>query len=154
VVFSASALEFLTKAATPVIATAVAYIAFLQWKLTKASVREKLFDRRFDVFKETQKFLTGISEKLDFDQESLAKFTDAWQRSRFLFGDDIQQCLKKIRDRALGLQLSTALMDDPNEAENRSVHVRDRTNHGIWLNAQLGENFGKFKPYLSFQNEK
>jgi hypothetical protein len=152
-VFSLNSADVISKLAAPVIAGIVAYIAYLQWKLNKALVREKLFERRFEVFRSTQKFLTKISEKIDFDMSDLWEFSDAVQRSRFLFDEEIHTYLKAITDRALDLKLSTDLMTDPSESGNMSAHSASRSASAIWLNNQLSVIFQKFQPYLSFAKD-
>lgn len=154
VVFSYGTFDILSKLVTPAIAVAVAVIAFLQWKTNRATVREKLFDRRFDVFVETQTFLTKIRQDLRFDQQDLNKFTDAYQRSSFLFDENIEKYLLKIRSRALHLERSTARMNSTHDAGNRIKHVADRHEEAIWLEDQLTVIFLKFKPYLSFARDK
>ena len=154
VVFSYGTADVISKLATPLIAGIVGYVAFLQWKLNRATVREKLFDRRFEVFRVTQKFLTKINESISFEQAVYWEFIDACQKSSFLFDADLEKYLIKIRNRALDLELSTTLMNDPSESANRNQHVQDRYDHGVWLNDQLNVIFRVFKPYLSFARDK
>jgi hypothetical protein len=150
VVFSEQTIGILSGLATTVIAAIVARIGYHQLEINKITVREKLFDRRFDVFRETQKFLTEISEKISFEKTSFWSFTDTCQRSRFLFGQEIHGYLLEIRKRALELELKTSLIDDPTEAERRSEHVQRRLELSVWLNNQLTVIFDRFHPYLGF----
>ncbi len=142
--------QMLTALVTAAVAVIVALITFQQWMTNRATVREKLFDRRFEVFKETQRVLTTISERLSFDQSGLHRYTDAFQRSRFLFDPQLSDYLKEIRDRALDLELASTLMNDPNEVQNRIQHVNSRHDNGVWLNKQLDTIFPQFHRYLDF----
>jgi hypothetical protein len=152
-VFSAGGWEIAAKFATPLIAAFVAYITYMQWKVNRATIREKLFDRRFEVFRETQRFLTRISENLSFTQTELGLFTDAYQRSCFLFDSELSKYLKSVRNKALELDCANSLMDAPGEVENRLQHIRTRHDNGVWLNAQLDVIFVKFHTYLGFSKD-
>ncbi len=150
---SSEAIKILTGLATTAIAAFVAYIAFTQSKINRATIREKLFDRRFDVFRETQRFLTRISENFSFTQTELGSFTDAYQRSRFLFDGELSNYLQSVRNKALELDCANSLMDAPGEAQNRQQHIRTRHDNGVWLNAQLDVIFVKFHTYLGFSKD-
>ena len=139
---------------TPVIAFIVAAIAWQSWETNRAALREKLFDRRFQAFLETQKFLSEISANMTFSQDSFWKFTGTCQRSRFLFGVELQEYLHTIRSRSLQLKLARSNMDDPNEQLNRPVHVAQHTADAVWLNSQLDVIPEKFDPFLSFSKHK
>jgi hypothetical protein len=45
---------------TPTIAVLGVYIAYNQWRTNKDSLRERLYEKRFDVYKGTQKLLSKI----------------------------------------------------------------------------------------------
>jgi len=52
--------EYLKALGPTIIAMIVVYIAYQQWRVNQANLREKLFERRFEVFKQTQAFLSEI----------------------------------------------------------------------------------------------
>lgn len=153
IVFSTASIDYLVKVAPILIAAGVAYLGYLQLHLNRATVREKLFDRRFEIFRSTQKFLTRISENIDFEMVDFWEFADARQKAKFLFDDELYRYLTKISDRALALKTSNSSIDDPSELQNRMTHVADRHASGIWLNNQLSVIFDKFRPYLGFPKD-
>jgi hypothetical protein len=55
---------------TPTIAMLGIYIAYQQWSVNRANLREKLFERRFQIFKKAQSFLSEILGKAKLSDES------------------------------------------------------------------------------------
>ena len=106
------------------IAATVALISFLQWRTNQATLREKLFERRFAIFKETQYFLTVISQHGEISGQLLEEFRDTAQRSRFLFGSRVSQDLNQILLKGRRLALLQSRL---------SNHV---TESAEWENAQ------------------
>ena len=75
--FAMQWVDVLAALLTPLIALLAVAIAYQQWRLNRANLRERLFDRRFELFKASQAFLSEILAKATFDDEALWRFTDA-----------------------------------------------------------------------------
>jgi hypothetical protein len=149
-IFSISAIDLISKLSTPVIAGFVAWIAFMQWRLNTATLREKLFERRFAIFKETQTFLSEILRDAKISDESLWNFGDTCQRSRFLFGKKMQNYLLEIRRRASKMSMHRSTHKDYPVGKERSKEVELEHNELEWLTDQLTPIFDRFEPYLQF----
>ena len=67
-------IEYVRAFGPAIIAVFVAYIAYQQWQVNRAVLREKLFDRRFELFKDTQRFLSAILRDGELKGEALAEF--------------------------------------------------------------------------------
>jgi hypothetical protein len=80
---------------TPVIAGLGIFIARQQLITNKGTLKEKLFDRRLEVFQDVQIFLTEIMRDATVKDSTWPSFHQAKQRASFLFGDDIKNILKK-----------------------------------------------------------
>lgn len=85
---------------TAVIALLVAMITYRQFRTDRMRLRHELFERRFAVYKSTQKYLTEIMAEGHANTPAYAEFGDAWQRSRFFFKDEIPEFLEIILDTA------------------------------------------------------
>ncbi len=143
--------EYLRAFGPLVIGVFVAYIAWQQWRVNRANLREKLFDRRWQVFKESQAFLSIILRDAACTRESLADYTDTCQRSRFLFREDVSTYLFEVRERAIKMRLYQTQLEGLSVGEKRSTLVDQESDELKWLVDQLDVVFDKFLPYLSFK---
>lgn len=133
------------------IACLVAFIAFQQWRINRATLREKLFEKRWQVFKESQSFLSEILREAKFEQESYWQFTDTCQRARFLFDTKTHQHLLEIRTRAVKLRLYQKQYETLPVGPERSALVEKEHDELVWLTDQLDPLFDMFLPFISFQ---
>ena len=147
-------LDVASKLATPIIAMAVVYIAYQQYVVSQATLREKLFERRFSVFKDTQYFLSEILREAKFSDESYSKLVDAGQRARFLFGKPMREYLEGIRAHASKMQMYQRQLVALPVGDERSENARLQAGELTWLTNQLNVIFDKFEPYLGFEKHK
>ncbi|MEP1200990.1 hypothetical protein [Tateyamaria sp.] len=147
-------LEYVRALGPAIIALFVAYVAYQQWQVNAANLKEKLFDKRFEVFKCTQLFLSSIMQEAAVRDETLPEFFDAVQRSRFLFGKEIQSYLDEIRKRAIKMRLHKAQLEGVPVGSERSKLVDLENAELEWLSDQVSVIFDKFEPYLSFRKNK
>lgn len=92
--------EYLKALGPTLIAGIVAYIAWQQWRVSRATLREKLYERRWEIFINTQRFLRSIYEDAKVSSEEFQKFSETCRRARFLLGDDLSGYLEEVRSRA------------------------------------------------------
>jgi hypothetical protein len=144
--------EYLKALGPTLIAGIVAYVAWQQWRVNRAALREKLFDRRWDIFKETQAFLSAILTAGKVPDDELARYFDTCQRARFLLGEELSDYLEEIRKRAINMRMHGRKREGLEPGEERSRHVDGEYDELHWLTKQLGEIFNKFMPYLSFSD--
>ncbi len=86
-------------AATPIIAAAVAFIAWMNWRTAELKRQQDLFDKRFDFYLRMKK----LYEALVFDREERFEpdydDIDRWYtEAKFLFGKELADHVGSIPD--------------------------------------------------------
>ena len=81
--------------ATPMVALAVAYIAYRQWKTARDKLRLDLFDKRFAVFMDVRKIASETMQDRPASDPALPQEVIA--RGRFLFGAEVVSELKNLQ---------------------------------------------------------
>ncbi|MEM8653783.1 MAG: hypothetical protein AAGF36_03490 [Pseudomonadota bacterium] len=142
--------EYLKALAPALIALFVAYIAYQQWLVNRSNLKEKLFDRRFEIFKGTQRFLSHILRDAKVSDDQLFEFFDVVQRSRFMFDKEIHLYLVEVRKRALKLQTYQAELLELEAGTDRKNIVHMKYEQLKWLTDQGPKIFDIFAPYMSF----
>ena len=138
----------------PLIAVLGVWIAYQQWNTNQANLREKLFERRFAVFKQTQKFLSEISRARRLEDSALADFHDTPQVARFLFGPEISSYLEEIRQQAFKQRRHERRAQNAKDEAQRVTALRQEDEALDWLSDQLPAMFDKFEPWLGFRDHK
>ena len=107
---------------TSIIGGLVVSVAFLQWRLSKAKFKLDLFEKRYAIYKATQRLLTHILQKANIDLEKLYEFRGDTQDATFLFDNDIPKHLESLDKKATKLYcLKDQLKDMPNRDERKSM---------------------------------
>lgn len=140
--------------ATTAIAAIVAIITTKQYLVSRDQMRHELFERRFEIYKQVQIFLSKILEKGRVDDESIPEFYDAMQKARFLFGEEISEYLKEIKEHAFAERQAHSKMSEikDNKSE-RSKYASERSEELRWLIGQISNLHVKFGPYMSFSRK-
>ena len=101
-----------------------------QRRIAGDKLRLDLFDRRYEVFEATRKFLKASIQDYSHIDQHLRVFKDETSHAEFLFGSDVLNYLEKV---------ARAKDDDP-----------------IWLSKRerITEMTKTFAPYLGFENIK
>lgn len=149
-------ISILVSLATPVIALAVAVIAYLQWQVAHDRLRLDLFDRRYKVYEAARKFIAITTmETPNFDDSHLLEFNDRTSSAVFLFKSDIVDYLSDIRKRAVTMRMHYELYQPTGTSENERVkHINSEQEEKDWLFSQLAVMPKIFSPYLGFPNIK
>lgn len=146
--------EYLKAIGPTLIAIFIAYVAFQQWQVNRANLREKLFERRFAVFKQTQVFLSSVMRDETVSNKTLGEFHDGPQIARFLFGRDVQNYLFEIRKRAVSIRKYSRKMKTLPVGDQLTELVNKEDADLDWLVQQLDVIFDIFEPYLGFEKHK
>ena len=138
-----------------IVGIAVAVIAYQQWQTNRDAFREKLFDRRMEVFGTVHKALSECVRSLTSSRQTIDDLASAWQSTQFLFGPDMQAYVDEVRRRCIDLQKMRLVQDqDPAEAQ-RLGYTQQTLSIAKWMDAQLQDGlWRKFAPYLSFGNRR
>lgn len=98
-----SVVEGLSAALTPVIAVAMVYIAYQQWRTNRSRLAHELYDRRLGVFRAVKDFYGEIGTAGTAKYEMVMKFNAATAEAEFLFGDEIREHIEELYKKGIHL---------------------------------------------------
>jgi hypothetical protein len=133
--------EYFKAIGPTIIASIVAYIAWQQWKVNHATLKEKLFDRRLKVYDQTRELYLAMAEKQNCSDDDLRNFESALVASTFLYRKDVQDLLVKFRQFAEKYR-STNMQFTKDSPEFSEFQTR--------LHVEFLEIVTAVRPYLSF----
>jgi hypothetical protein len=137
---------------TLVLGVSVAIVAWLQWWVGHNKLRLDLFDRRYQVYDATRKFLATIIREGKFSQSELFEFDAGTSNAEFLFQADVVAHLAEIRKRALHLRTAQTLLAPLPVGDERSRCAQAEHDDLLWLTDQIIAITKTFTPYLGFPN--
>lgn len=140
--------------ATLIVGFAVAFIAWQQWQLARSKLRLDLFDRRYNVYDATRKFVAGIVSEATFSDAQLFAFYAGTSDAEFLFGSDVVAYLAALRKRTIDMRMHQKLYQPLPVGEERSRHVQAENDQLLWIGEQLTAMTKTFTPYLGFSHVK
>jgi hypothetical protein len=127
-----------------------AYLAWNQWKTNHDILRERLFDRRFDLTETTQGLIATIVAEGEVSWENANRFTGIAQRARFLFSADDAQYFELLSLKALDLATVTAKTDGKRASQVEGAIAEQRA-ICTWFNDQIEELFLRMSKYIHFE---
>ena len=133
------------------IAASVAMIGFLQYKLASAKFKLELFDRRYAIYKATQKYLSIVLRDAHVEYSESITFLSETQDALFLFGPDVAKYLDALYKRGIEL-CSTAHQFEPLPVGPERSRIVEK--NAALLRALMDEldRLKKvFEPYLTFK---
>lgn len=92
--------EILSALLTPLIALLVALIAWLQWKTSKAQVKNELFDKRYAIFEAAKTFIITFLQLGEVREQDFQQFVSKTKGATFIFSNEISIVIKEIEDKA------------------------------------------------------
>ncbi len=151
-----SLVEGLSAGLTPVIAVAMVYIAYQQWRTNKSRLAHELYDRRLGVFKAVKDFYGEIGTAGTTEYGMVMKFNAATAETEFLFGDEIGEHIEELYKK--GMQLAS-LQEKmyPSSGEpglpvgaERSKVAEEHSKLLLWfLQDGIAETRERFRKYLA-----
>jgi hypothetical protein len=129
-------LQYVQALGPTLVALAVAYVAFRQWRTAEANRRianDKLvldlFDKRFAWYEALKANLFRSLDATDDEVRGayleIARLSD---ESRFLFSDDVVRRMDALGAASMALSIVVTVLEDPEQkAEERAAKVRDYT---------------------------
>ena len=131
------------------IAASVGYISHLQYSVNRERFKSEVFEKRYEVYKATDFFLSGVLNK-GFDpflETRQDKFLDAKMRAQFLFEEDINNYLHLLWEHVASLNAvetkkSSAKGKEHERLVNKELEIR------LSLRRQLENLPMKFQRYL------
>ena len=132
----------------------VAWVAFQQYRLGRAKFKLDLFDKRYAIYKATQRFLSHILKEARMDLKKLWEFRGDTQNAVFLFDNDIPKYLDEIDKKALKLWETKEEYKEMPKGDERSKLCRDESQLCHELIKKLPELKVVFGKYLKFRKWK
>ncbi len=126
-----------------------AYIAWNQWRTNHDILRERLFDRRYELYEATQGVLLRIAEEKGLSWEAAKRFSENAQRAHFMVSSDDAHYFEILRQKAIALANVTSLTDHklPSHVAKERQEQQELCN---WFNDQFEEVFSRMSKYLLF----
>jgi len=96
-------LEVLSGLLTPLIAVVTVYIAYQQYKLSKVQFRHESYERRLQVYKTVQRFLSEVGREGKTNFPRLSQFYSEASEAVFLFDPSVQKYIEEIYSKGVEL---------------------------------------------------
>lgn len=138
------------KGVTILVGMFAVYVAYQQLRTARAKFKLDLFEKRFQVFAGTRKFLSMILQKANVDLGALFDYRAAIGEASFLFGNHLTDYLAEIDRRALHLHTLHETMEPLPRGDERSRLANEISEELKWLIDQLPELKKRFGPYMRF----
>ena len=148
--------EGLSAGLTPVIAVAMLYIAYQQWRTNKSRLTHELYDRRLTVLKAVKAFYGEIGDAGTAKYGMVMKFYAATVEAEFLFGNEIREHIEELYKKGMDLALLHEKMY-PSSGEpglpvgaERSKVAEEHGKLLLWfLQDGIAETRKRFRKYLA-----
>ena len=143
---------------TPVIGTAVVYIAWQQWQANTRKLKLEMYDRRRRIYGEVIAFLSLVRRDFKPDMSAVIVFRCETAEADFLFGSDITSYIYEVFNQALDireahLEYRDYTQETPPDYDHAKV-VAAMDKLGKWFVGQHDIARLKFKPYLDVSQIK
>ena len=126
-----------------------AYIAWNQWKTNDDILRERLFNRRFELTESTQRLIAAAVAEGGISWRAAARFTEIAHRARFLFSADDAQYFDLLQLKAMELAKVTEATDGKRPSQVADLIEEKRVICG-WFDDQVEELFSRVSKYILF----
>jgi hypothetical protein len=116
----------------------------------KNQLRFHLFDKRWTVYKATIDLIDVTISKGTVPGDELWKFAVATRGARFLFNQEVQDYLDKLRKEGVAVQIGQHLIDNPTgrTQEQHRQSVEAWSDRMMWFTQQAAEIERRFAPFL------
>ncbi|MEM1274683.1 MAG: hypothetical protein AAGF88_12775 [Pseudomonadota bacterium] len=142
--------EWLKAVGPAVIAAFVAYVAYQQWQTNKATLREKLFDRRLKLFESTQEFFGEVIAAGRVNDKALSAIWNVPLDARFLFDQKLANHLQDIKKHALAAKRFRTRIDHPKNEDDIEKNSDLEDAELTWFVKESTSLHSHFEPYLRF----
>ena len=131
---------------TLVIGGIAAYIACHQYHVARAKLKLDLFEKRYAIFEETWKFLSGVVQGENIRQPAIHPIMNLAPQASFLFGKDIEEYISRAHSKRSELaSLEREIQLGNNEAIERNTQLME-----WFVNESISCVKAAFGPYLDF----
>ncbi|MDC1174108.1 hypothetical protein OAT67_01835 [Bacteriovoracaceae bacterium] len=147
-------IEILSALLAPFLAVWALYFTRRQHKLDSQKFKLDLYDRRFKVFEEIKKFLSGIIRDGKTDHKQLLNMLHQTNEAIFLFDDEISNYIKELYEKGLDFVLIDKKVNGEApipDYEDRNVLIEKSSEYLKFYGNQFDISRDKFLKYLKFE---
>lgn len=129
------------------------YIAFNQYQTNKDKLRLDFFDKRLDAYEKLQEYFKYLVREAKVSEEALAILAKARYKSFFLFGNDANEHITEVWEKAREMQDISLKLFGENRlpvGEERSRLARRKNELLEWNFQQLQDSPKRYSKYLNF----
>ena len=132
----------------------IASIAFQQYRLSRAKFKLDLFEKRYAVYKATQRLLTYILKEAKIGIDKLFEFRGGTQDAIFLFDNEIPVYLDGIDKKAIRMMALRDELEGIPVGDKRSELCEEKKQLLLELTGELPRLKVIFGKYLKFKKWK
>ncbi|MEL6317977.1 MAG: hypothetical protein AAFR16_10120 [Pseudomonadota bacterium] len=129
--------------------------AYKGLEVSQLMLRASLYEKRYGVYKSTQRLLSKVVQDLSIDLGDIFEFQTAVQDSQFLFDKDVHAYLLEVRRRAIELRSAVEGMRQTHcDEQERQKYATKQHENAMWLADQLDEIPTRLSPLLEVSRGK
>ncbi|MER8581727.1 hypothetical protein NKG95_24060 [Mesorhizobium sp. M1423] len=136
---------------TPVIALAVGFIAYRQWRTAHSRLVLDLFEKRLAVYERTRRAVSVVNTHGKASPDAEADLLAAMNSAEFLFGKDVRDYLQKLWERFVRLGAASAMIEGT-EGEERKRQIELRSRFALEISRFYYEGSDIFSPYMRMEH--
>lgn len=138
---------------TPIIAIAVAWIAYQQWKTNHLKLKWEMFDRRMDVFRKCNEIIRIVNRDASLGKPESIEFLRYSVEVQFLFGDDVYRYVRELAEKCIDLTVASEGANGSFGPTEVAEHRQRRVELLKWIIVQSEPLADKFRPYMQFPKQ-
>ena len=138
---------------TPLIALAVAWIGYQQWKTNHLKLRWEMFDRRMDVFRKCNDVIRSVNRDTSLGKTEAIEFLRYSVEVQFLFGDDVYRYVRELADKCIDLAVACDGASGNFGPAEVAEHKQRKVELLKWIIVQSEPLADKFRPYMQFPKQ-
>ncbi len=126
----------LIKAFTPITCVA-AYIAYQQYQINRQQLRKSLSEKRLEIYVLAMTLFTSVqmNNSIEIIQDKINSYLPRLFEAEFLFGEEVNQKLREIYDKANELVILKKIIDET----NKHGKEQQESNSSEWYNINEGD---------------
>ncbi|MEA5578533.1 hypothetical protein [Anabaena sp. UHCC 0451] len=124
------------KAFTPITCVA-AYIAYQQYQINRQQLRKSLSEKRLEIYVLAMTLFTSVqmNNSIEIIQDKINSYLPRLFEAEFLFGEEVNQKLREIYDKANELVILKKIIDET----NKHGKEQQESNSSEWYNINEGD---------------
>lgn len=134
---------------TPTIAAAAAFIAYQQYRTSRAALMHDLYERRVLILRGVLAFLSAVARDGRVKGEEIPALAQAISERRYLFEEGLSSYLEEVQRKAVAAYTKELLFGElAGGSAKRAALVNQHAEVILWLIEQRAEVGSRFEPYL------